>query len=66
MPEMDITITLTPEIWAKKTAKAMKKIVDEAKGLDANAVNLITLHFLVFQGMIFDELFREEEEVANA
>ncbi len=67
MPEMEKTITLTPEIWAKKAAKAMNKIMGEAKELDANAVSLITLHFLVYQGLIFNELFNEEEEdVANA
>ena len=67
MPEMEKTITLTPEIWAKKTAKAMEKIMDEAKELDAHKVNLLTLHFLAIQGVIFNELFNEEEEeVANA
>lgn len=66
MPEMDRTITLTPEIWAKKTAKAMKKIMNEAKELDANEVSRVTLQFLVIQGLIFSELFDEEEDVANA
>lgn len=66
MPEMDTTITLTPEIWAKKTARVMKKIMNEAKEADAYEVSRVTLQFLVIQGLIFSELFSEEEEVANA
>lgn len=59
-------ITLTPELYVKKTSKAMQKFMKEmnAKETGVEGVAMLMIMFLEIQGAIYKELF--EEEVISA
>ncbi len=57
------TITITEENYAEAAGTAMRKFVD----VDDNADRTLkVMFFLVIQGLIFNELFNEEEETYDA
>lgn len=58
------TVVISEEDYAVASGRAMKKFVEEAQDGDEKLYR--GMSFLIIQGLVFDELFRNAKEAYDA